>query len=130
MYRDGVDEQDVRMEDVLCDFCHRSWSEEIPFLEGHRGAMICGHCLAVAWTEIHVGGPNVAESGYFCRMSRESDEDRAALGRAGEPGWRSPVDPDAAIARRFIKQAAGVLHKDPDFDWRKPEIGVDDGPRD
>jgi hypothetical protein len=37
-----------------------------------------------------------------------------------EPGWESPVT-GASICRRCIKQGAGRLHADPDWEWTKPE---------
>jgi len=119
MRREGTDESNVEMSDVLCDFCHAEWTEDLPMVEGHRGACICGKCLTVAYREVMV--EKSGETGdYTCTLCRESAEDRAALDRAGEPGWRSPMYPEAAACRRCLKRSAGVLHKDPDFDWRKP----------
>jgi hypothetical protein len=120
MYRPGVDENDVQMSDVLCDFCRRQWTEAMPFIEGHRGAMICGNCLSLAYDQVVNAGETTASSDYCCTMCRENDADRAALNRAGEPGWRSPMHEDAAVCRRCIKLAAGALEKDPDFDWQRP----------
>lgn len=119
MFRDGTDPANVSMDDVLCDFCRRAWTAEQPFIEGHRGTHICGRCLAVAWAELESGGPDVVTS-YHCRMSRESDEDRAAQNRADEPGWRSPIDPEAAISRMCVRMAGVALERDPDHDWRRP----------
>ena len=120
MYRPGANPLDMRMEDVLCDFCHRPWSEDVPFVEGHRGAAICGRCLSAAFVELETGGPNVVDGEFFCRLARESREDRAALRRGDEPGWRSPIDPEAVVSRKCVRMAAAVLQKDPDHDWRKP----------
>ena len=122
MYRDGTDENNVQMEDVLCDFCHRVWTKDEPFIEGHRGSMICGKCLSVAFAQLMTDGPDIEHGPYECRMSREGEDDRAALRRAGEPGWRSPVDPDAVVSRKVVRMAAAVLQKDPDWDWSKPKI--------
>ena len=119
MFREGTNENDVRMEDVLCDFCHRAWTEREPFLEGHRGTHICGKCLSVACAEIDADGPNVVTS-FFCRMSRESDEDRAAMNRGDERGWQSPVDPEACVSRMCIRMAAAALERDADFEWVRP----------
>lgn len=120
MYRPGTDPDAVTMADVLCDFCHRPWTEKIAFIEGHRGAVICGDCLTRAFIEVDGDGPQVVRGDYMCRLSRESDEDRAALRRAGEVGWRSPVDPEAIVCRKVIRMAAATLAKDPDHDWSKP----------
>jgi len=129
MYREGTDDGDVQMSDVLCDFCHRPWTEDVPFIEGHRGAMICARCLEVAFVELESGDPSHITTGdYLCRMSRESEQDRIALRRAGEPGWRSPVDPEAVVCRKVVRMAAATLQKDPDFKWQKPEVARGDGP--
>jgi len=125
MHRPGVDPDHVSMTDVLCDFCQRSWTDEIPMVEGHQGACICGRCLAAAWVElVHLrGGAPPADAGgaWTCRLCLEGPEDRRSEGRSHLAGWPSPIDPDAIACGRCVKQAAGVLHKDPDWDWRKPE---------
>ena len=120
MHKPGADPDNVQMSDVLCDFCRREWTEDVPFVEGHRGAVICGHCLALAYSELAGGSKDSLVIGFSCRMCLESEQDRAALGRADEPGWPSPTDREAVICRRCAKQAAGVLHKDAEFDWEKP----------
>jgi hypothetical protein len=120
MRKPGTDESNVQMSDVLCDYCLKEWAENVPMVEGHRGACICGNCLSVAYAEVVVHGSGSAAEGYVCRMCLESGNDRAALSRADEQGWASPVDPAACICRRCIKQAAGALVKDPDSGWKKP----------
>jgi len=120
MRKPGTDENDVRMSDVLCDFCHREWTEDEPMIEGHQGSCICGKCLTLAYADVVVRGVNTAPEEYRCPMCLERAADRAALGRAAEPGWRSARVPDAVLCRRCIKLAAGALHKDNDFGWRKP----------
>ena len=130
VFKPGTDESNVQMSDILCDFCHREWTEEIPFIEGHRGRMICGNCLALGYREVIVAGKHTGpgtDSGtgfapYTCALCRESDDDRAAMDRAGEIGWRSPLHEDAAVCARCLRQAAGKLHKDPDSEWRKPVV--------
>ena len=94
MYKPGTDESNVQMSDVLCDFCHHEWLEDLPIIEGHRGAMICGKCLSVAYAEVVRASSPALTDGYTCRMCREGDEDRAALDRAGEAAWPSPLDAD------------------------------------
>ena len=122
MFRPGTDENEVRMSDVLCDFCHRAWTEDVPVVEGHQGAIICGNCLAVGYDAIvnHDGGAGVLAGGYACRMCLENDEDRAALDRPGERGWPSPLHPDVAICTRCVRMAAEKLTGDPDFAWTPP----------
>ncbi|MEM1330760.1 MAG: ClpX C4-type zinc finger protein [Planctomycetota bacterium] len=114
MRREGAPEDNLAMEDFLCDFCHRPWDDERPMVEGHQGACICGACLTVAYTElVLLGVSSTLNEGETCRMCLEE--------RPGEV-WRSPAHDDATICKRCIKQAAGVLHKDPDFAWTKPRI--------
>ncbi len=123
MRKSGVDANNVKMSDVLCDFCRREWTEDVAMIEGHHGSCICGNCLRMAYLEVVLhGAANCPREGYNCPMCLEVDDDRAALDRGGEPGWRSPVIDDAAICRRCIKLAAGALHKDPDNDWTKPVV--------
>ena len=121
MRKPGTDPTNVQMSDVLCDFCHREWTEDLPLIEGHHGACICGPCMTIAYTEIimHKAGGSLAE--HRCTMCLEKETDRAELGRGGEPGWQSPAHPDAVICRRCIKLGSGALHKDRDFDWHKPD---------
>jgi hypothetical protein len=120
MQRPGVDPDHVQMTDILCDFCHRPWTEDEPMVEGHRGSCICGRCLTVAYTEIIAAGggePNEAR----CVMCLEDERDRTSAKHGGEPCWRSPVHESAVICRRCIDLAASALHKDRDFAWTRPE---------
>lgn len=121
MRRPGTNERDVKMSDVLCDFCHRAWSEDVPMVEGHRGSCVCGRCLAVAYGEVVLNGHDSAAGAYTCPLCLEADRDREALGRAGEPGWRSPVYDGAVICRRCIRLAAASLEKDRDSGWKRPD---------
>jgi len=128
MLRPGADQSNVQMEDVLCDFCHRAWTADVPFIEGHRGAVMCGQCLTVAYDELVIS--RAGETGDFqCVLCREGEKDRAAENRPDEPGWKSALDESVAVCRRCVKRAAGVLHKDPDYAWRKPERSGGDSSR-
>jgi hypothetical protein len=120
MRKPGTDEDNVQMSDVLCDFCHREWTEDLPMVEGHQGAVICGNCLTIAYDEV-VNRSEGTDEPYTCVLCREGPEDRAAMDRVGEPGWLSPVSDGAAACRRCLKRSAGVLHTDPDWSWRKPK---------
>lgn len=120
MRKPGTDESNVQMSDVLCDYCHREWTEAIPMVEGHQGGCICGNCLTIAYSEIVLGDAGGAPTDYKCRMCLETAEARHALKRDDEPGWQSPMHEDAFICRRCIKLAAGALHKNADFAWQKP----------
>ncbi len=120
MRKPGTDENNVQMSDVLCDFCRSEWTDELPMVEGHQGSCICGKCLSVAYTEVVLHGGSRAPDHYKCVLCLEANEDRAALGRADEPGWQSPLHEEAVACRRCIKQSAGVLQKSNEYEWRKP----------
>lgn len=120
MYREGIDETNVQMTDVLCDFCRRDWTDNVAMLEGHRGSCICGNCLSTAYASVVGARTSMAPPSFTCTMCKETDDDRAAEKRPSEDAWQSPAYEDAVICRRCIKLAAGVLHKDPDWDWSKP----------
>ena len=120
MRKPGTDETNVQMSDVLCDFCHREWTEAVPMIEGHRGSCLCARCLTLAHTEVVLNGNSTAPADYRCPMCLEERADREALGRGDEPGWQSPLH-DAVICRRCVELAAGSLEKDKDFGWKKPE---------
>ena len=107
MRRPECDPDDVRMEDVLCDFCRRAWSESLPMVEGHQGSCICGDCLADAFRDA---------------VMAELPEGRPArctlcLEERADAGWERG---GARACRRCIRQSAAVLQKDPDLGWRRP----------
>jgi hypothetical protein len=119
MRREGTDPDNVQMEDVLCDFCRRSWTLERPFIEGHHGSCVCGDCLTAAYRHVSIAGLDdasfsAAPGGYTCTMCLEQRPD---------PCWRSVEHADAFICRRCIKLAATALEKDPDYGWRRPSGG-------
>lgn len=120
MRKPGTDENNVQMSDVLCDFCHREWTEGEPLIEGHQGSCICGKCLTIAYSEVVLQDQNSAPAEYKCTMCLETSKDRAAENRPDNTGWQSPAYPEAVICRRCIKLAAGALHKDKDYAWSKP----------
>ena len=119
MRKPQTDESNVQMSDVICDFCHREWTESRPMVEGHQGSCICGDCLRIAYVELVLTPASEQPLGAKCVLCLEDAADRAALGRGAEPGWTSPHF-DASVCRRCLKQSAGVLHTDPDINWRKP----------
>ena len=111
MRKPETNEDDVQMSDVLCDFCHSEWTDDLPMVEGHRGSAICGKCLSVAYTDVVLAGANTAPSGYTCTLCLEEREDE---------GWGSPVYEDAAVCKRCLKQAGAILNKDDAYVWEKP----------
>ena len=125
MRRPGTNPNDVQPSDVLCDYCHRAWTDDIAMLEGHQGSCVCEACLTAAFVSVVRDKANTAPAGYKCRMCLENEDDRAAQNRPGEPGWTSPKFADAVICRRCIKLGAGALDKDADHAWTRPV--ADDG---
>ena len=63
MRKPGTDESNVQMSDVLCDFCGREWTEQVPMIEGHQGSCLCANCLTLAYTEVVVNGGGTAPDG-------------------------------------------------------------------
>ena len=111
MRREGCDEDNLQMSDMLCDFCAGEWTLERPMVEGHHGSCICGSCLRVAYTELVLAKGGDAPKGYKCVLCLEQRED---------PGWQSPAR-EVCVCRRCVKQSAGVLGKDADIAWSKPK---------
>ncbi len=112
MRREGTDPNNVRIEDVLCDFCRQSWALEIPVIEGHQGSIICGTCMSVAW-RCMTDAEGVGDEGstFSCTMCLEMREDAR---------WESPLS-GARICARCVKLAATALEKDKESGWKRPE---------
>lgn len=111
MRRDGTDEENAAMSDFLCDYCGSVWTEELPMVEGHKGSLICGVCLREAYRRVVLLNENSGEEGYSCAL---------CLLTKSEPAWRSPST-GATACTWCIKKSAGMLAKDPDLGWKKPE---------
>ena len=96
-----------------CDFCRSAWHENLAMVEGHRGSIICGRCLSVAYAElVHLKSGRPCQPGETCVLCLETDRP--------DPHWESPTHEGVLACRRCVKQSAGVLHKDRDTDWSKP----------
>lgn len=113
MQREGANPEHMVMADFSCDFCGHEWTMTRHMVEGHQGTCICSNCLTIAFTEM-----------VFHKVSDEPNPDEACelcreTGRA-DAHWRSPVDETKFACKRCVKQSAGVLHKDPDLEWKKP----------
>lgn len=115
MFRPGTDESNVQYEDVLCNFCHRAWDPDDPsrpIVEGHHGSHMCGECLAIAYLATVIEGRDDRVAGMACTM---------CLVEPDTLFWRSPEFPDACVCQACIKRSAGVLEKDKDYTWRRPQ---------
>lgn len=111
MHREDIDENRVQPEDILCDFCgNTAWANNVPCVEGHRGSIVCGNCLSVAYSELILVARGVSTTEQ-CRMCLEHRE---------EPVWQGAVEPVASICLRCTKQSATVLNKSKQWDWSKP----------
>jgi hypothetical protein len=96
-----------------CDFCGCAWDEGRPMVEGHRGSLICGNCLSIAYMElVHLDTGITPAREHACVLCLENGRDGLH--------WVSPMNEEVIACRRCIKQSAGVLHKDPDSPWNKP----------
>lgn len=113
MHREGSNPADMQPADFICDFCLRAWDGTFPMVEGHRGSLICSNCLTVAYTDVILADAPDSTEPYSCVMCLEEKSD---------PQWTSPLREEAHACRTCINRAAGRLHKDPDWDWRKPTL--------
>jgi len=113
MHREGMDEANAQPEDFLCDFCHNHWAEDRPMVEGHRGSLICAHCLTTAYQQVVNANAGT--------MLAEREVCLLCLAPTSEPVWASDAYPQSKACRKCIKQSAGVLQKDPTSNWTKPK---------
>lgn len=110
MQRPGMDPDNAKPEDFLCDFCRGTWSEERPMVEGHRGSLICGKCLTLAYDSAW-NTQSCPRLTATCTLCLEEKEDVY---------WQSPAYGDAFACKRCIKQSVVMLERDPDTRWERP----------
>jgi len=113
MHRPGADPDNMRMEDVLCDFCGAEWIDSVPMVEGHHGSCICGNCLRLAYRAVVL---ERASDGIVSGVEKCT----LCLEKRDETGWLNTARPGAIACRRCINQSAGALQKDKEMGWRKP----------
>ena len=128
MQRPGADPENIAAQDFLCDFCAQCWSEERPMVEGHKGTLICGRCLSLAFdaTVVRNAGVVVPEhvACTLCLLNKSGDYWQSPLRVVVEGGESGGVDvlPEggACICRWCIERSAGMLEKDPTSGWKRP----------
>lgn len=114
MQRPGTDPDNVSMSDILCDFCHREWTEQRPMVEGHKGSVICGECLAAAYRAIILTRAGAPEGGGELPRCTMCIEQRR------EASWGSAEFPESVICARCTKLGASTLIRDKESGWSVP----------
>jgi hypothetical protein len=96
-----------------CDFCLQPWSEDRPMVEGHRGSLLCGPCLSMAYRFAILTDPPSGPMGDqgSCALCLQH-KDKAA--------WESPLAPATWACAECITNAAKMLSKDPEINWKAP----------
>jgi len=89
--------------ELLCDFCETAWDERLAMIEGHRGSILCIHCLEHA---IEAAVRN--EDSPDCTMCLRPAERDAGVFRAAN---------GAVLCRDCMRQADRTFAKDPDTPW-------------
>lgn len=111
MHRPGSDPEFMTEQDFLCDFCERCYAPDRPMVEGHRGSLICGPCLASAFAVLwNLGKGEEVPEETVCTL---------CLSHNGDPIWRSPLR-EALVCKRCAKQSAVMLERDPESGWERP----------
>ena len=96
-----------------CDFCMRSWAEDRPMVEGHKGSLICGSCLSLGYRLTKLTDPPAGPMGDLesCVMCLQH-KDKAA--------WESPMTPRTWVCEECLGNSAKMLEKDPESGWKRP----------
>jgi hypothetical protein len=125
MHRPGSNPDAMDARDFVCDFCGQHWAEDRPMMEGHKGSLICGRCLAVAWRAVAVENAGVVVPEHIacalCLLNKSGDYWQSPLRVAvvGDAVDTSP-EPGACACRWCIEKSAGMLEKDPSSGWKRP----------
>ncbi|MBX3362427.1 MAG: hypothetical protein KIT19_07785 [Phycisphaeraceae bacterium] len=114
MLKPGADPMSVNQSDVLCNFCAREWTDDLPLVEGHQGSIICGVCLKTACKLLD--GGTLVTSHRTCTMCLEHRDD---------PAWESPWVEGSVICGRCINLGATALSKDKDYAWKRSDTATE-----
>ena len=80
MHRKGINPDNVKPQDILCDYCgEAAWAAGHACIEGHQGSIVCGDCLTKAYTFIVLDG-NSQDSDAKCKMCLEHRDEPLWLG--------------------------------------------------
>ncbi len=113
MQRAGCDPENMQAADFICDFCLKHWAEDRPMVEGHKGSLICGPCLTLAYRLVMVENTGIrVPDPVTCATCLQHKE---------EPHWQSTaVEAAPVICQWCIKRSATMLEKDKESGWKKP----------
>jgi hypothetical protein len=111
--------------DFVCDFCGQHWSTSRPMVEGHKGSLICGHCLSLACAQVLVHNAGIVVPEHIactmCLMNKRGDYYRSpVLVEVQESTIAAHDQPGSAICRWCIERSASMLEKDLDSGWKRP----------
>lgn len=131
MQRPGSDPENMRAEDFFCDFCGSHWDETRPMVEGHRGSLICGRCLALAYARVVVRNSGVVVPEHvacaMCLLNKSGDYWQSPVrtqlvtaSDAGPGGVDIHPEPGACICRWCLEKSAGMMEKDAQSGWKRP----------
>ncbi len=95
-----------------CDYCHNVWADDRPMVEGHQGALCCSHCLTIAYIDVVHAKCGDEHTNSKCVMCLEERP---------EAKWESPAYSGVLMCKRCIKQCAGVLEQDDEYQWKRPQ---------
>ena len=111
MRREGCDEDNLKPEDFLCDFCGKHWETDRQMVEGHRGSLICSRCLTEAYRIVNrEGGGEAVPSMINCTL---------CVAHHDTPHWKGPAG--LVACKRCIEQSARIIEKDADAAWKRPQ---------
>jgi hypothetical protein len=92
---------------VSCDFCATDWDGDSAVIEGHRGAVLCLPCLDLALERLAPGGEEF--KCVLCLRERIP---------VNEARWAHPNRPETYACQSCVHQAADVMDRDSDIDWK------------
>ncbi len=102
-----------------CDFCCRAWAEDLPMVEGHRGSLICGECLTMAFSAVNGAGAQVMGDQGSCALCLQYKSTAA---------YESPTVPGCWACQECITRSAVLMERDNEVGWTRPQVTSGDQP--